>query len=514
MPMRWLTDTPIRRKLILITVLANAIALLLAGSIIVVYDIVKYRAQKTQELSVQAQILSASVTASLVFNDPKATQEYLGALAASPDITTAGVYAGDGTLFASYARPGAIGQPLPPRAEPQGQRFEGDDLVISRAVSERQQQVGTVYLRASTLPLATRLQRYGGIILMVMVGSLLITLPISMRLHTVISNPIDQMAAAARRIAVGDLTVTMTWPRQADEIGVLMESFSQMLENLREVMGRLGESVQVLGSSSSEIAAKATQVALSTSEMAAAVQQTTTTVEAVKQTAQVSSQKAGYVSETAQRSVRVSEAGQRSVQEMIEGMARIREQMEAITDSVMKLSEQGQSIGEIIATVSDLAVQSNLLAVNASIEAAKAGEQGKGFAVVAQEVRNLAEQSKQATAQVRQILMEIQKATQTAVIAAQQGSKGVEAGERRATEAGEAIHALGKSITEASQAAMQITASSQQQVVGMDQVALAMESIKQASAQNAAGAKLAETTAQSLYELGQRLKRLMERYRV
>ena len=96
---------------------------------------------------------------------------------------------------------------------------------------------------------------------------------------------------------------------------------------------------------------------------------------------------------------------------------RIREQMEAIAESMVRLSEQGQAIGQIIATVEDLAAQSNLLAVNASIEAAKAGEHGKGFGVVAQEVKSLAEQSKQATNQVRTILSDIQKATTAAVMA-------------------------------------------------------------------------------------------------
>src|SRR4028119_1286641 len=107
-------------------------------------------------------------------------------------------------------------------------------------------------------------------------------------------------------------------------------------------------------------------------------------------------------------------------------MQRIREQMEAIGESMMRLSEQSQAIGAIIATVDDLAQQSNLLAVNAAIEAAKAGEQGKGFAVVAQEVKSLADQSKQATTQVRTILNDIQKATGAAVMATEQGSKAVE----------------------------------------------------------------------------------------
>src|SRR5438128_9984713 len=109
-------------------------------------------------------------------------------------------------------------------------------------------------------------------------------------------------------------------------------------------------------------------------------------------------------------------------------MARSREQMNSIAQIMVRLSEQNQAIGQIIASVDDLAQQSNLLAVNASIEAAKAGDQGKGFGVVANEVKSLAEQSRQATTRVRNILSDIQKATGAAVMATEQGSKSVESG--------------------------------------------------------------------------------------
>jgi methyl-accepting chemotaxis protein len=164
--------------------------------------------------------------------------------------------------------------------------------------------------------------------------------------------------------------------------------------------------------------------------------------------------------------------------------------------------------------VNDLAEQSNLLAVNAAIEAAKAGEQGKGFAVVAQEVKSLAAQSKQATAQVRAILGDIQKATSAAVMAAEQGSKAVEVGMRRSGEVGESIRALADSIEEAARAATQIVASAQQQLVGMDQVALAMQNIEQASAQNVASTKQTAGAAQKLHDLGQKLKQVAEQYKV
>jgi methyl-accepting chemotaxis protein len=164
--------------------------------------------------------------------------------------------------------------------------------------------------------------------------------------------------------------------------------------------------------------------------------------------------------------------------------------------------------------VNDLAEQSNLLAVNAAIEAAKAGEQGKGFAVVAQEVKSLAAQSKQATAQVRSILDDIQKATSAAVVAHERGSKAVEAGVKLSGAVRESIRALADSIEEAAQAATQIAVSAQQQLVGMDQVALAMQSTEQASAQNVACTKQTESAAQHLHELGLKLKHLVKQYQV
>jgi methyl-accepting chemotaxis protein len=277
----------------------------------------------------------------------------------------------------------------------------------------------------------------------------------------------------------------------------------------RAITRQLRESIAQLSSSAAEILATTTQVASGAAETATAVNETTATVEEVKQTAQVASQKARYVSDSAQKVTQISQTGRKSVEDAIAGMHRIQEQMESIAESIVRLSEQSQAIGEIIATVNDLAEQSNVLAVNAAIEAAKAGEQGKGFGVVAQEVKSLAEQSKQATAQVRAILGDIQKATSTAVLATEQGHKAVEAGVKQSTTAGDAIRQLAESVNEAAQAATQIAASSQQQMVGMDQVALAMDNIKQASVQNVAGTRQAAVAAQDLHELGVKLGALV-----
>ena len=370
--------------------------------------------------------------------------------------------------------------------------------------------------RARTAVVQSAQNAENSVRIFVTVGLIALLMSVGMvaSLNRIIASPLKKISGVAERVASGDLTVDVPSDDRADEVGTLTQTFRRMVENLREVNREIREGVNVLASSASEIVAATTQVASGAAETGTAISETTATVEEVKQTAQVSSQKAKYVSESAQKSVQIAQTGRKSVEGSIEGMNRIREQMGSIAESIVRLSEQSQAIGEINATVNDMAEQSNLLAVNAAIEAAKAGEQGKGFAVVAQEIKNLAEQSKQATAQVRTILNDTQKATSAAVMATEQGSKAVEAGVKQSAEAGQAIGTLTDSITESAQAATQIAASSQQQQVGMDQVALAMENIKQASAQNVASTKQAETAAQNLHELGQRLKQLVEQFKV
>ena len=277
----------------------------------------------------------------------------------------------------------------------------------------------------------------------------------------------------------------------------------------RSVSVQILQGVNLLVSSASEILAATTQQAAGTAEESTAVQETSTTVDEVKQTAQVSSLKARAVAEAAQKSVQVSQDGRRSVEDGMKGMQETKARMEAIAEKILALSERAQAIGDVIATVNDLAEQSNLLAVNAGIEAAKAGDAGKGFAVVAAEVKALAEQSKQATSQIRGILNEIQRATQSAVMAAEQGVKTSDTGVVLAVRSGESIRVLAENLTESAQAAQQILASIQQQVAGTDQIALAMRNIQQASAQNMASTKQVERAAQDLNELARRLKALI-----
>ncbi|MEK6260117.1 MAG: CHASE3 domain-containing protein [Planctomycetota bacterium] len=279
----------------------------------------------------------------------------------------------------------------------------------------------------------------------------------------------------------------------------------------RSITVPIREAVGKLTSTSSELLAGTTQQAAGAQEQAAAVSETTATVDEVMQTSEQGAQRAKGVGEAVQRTVEIGQSGRKAVSESLAATNKVKEQVELTAENILSLAEQAQAIGEIIATVSDIAEQTNLLALNAAIEASRAGEHGKGFSVVAVEVKALAAQSKKATSQVRQILGQIQKATNTAVLSTEEVTRGVAGAIRAAGQAGDTIKALTDTLADAAQATAQIVASAGQQAAGMSQIHQAIRNIDQVARQNLVATRQAEQAAQDLNSLGNQLAAMIAR---
>ena len=323
------------------------------------------------------------------------------------------------------------------------------------------------------------------------------------------SNYLSQLATALDKLAQGNLNVALDKASDQDVAG---KAFQQMIDNLRALIGDIKQSVGILSAACEDIQQATGQVATSTQETATSISEIAATVEELKQSSKMSASHAHNVTESASRTREVADEGKTAVESAINGMNQIREQVQVVAESIMKLGEQSQTISDIVATVNDLAEQSNLLGVNASIEAVKAGEAGKGFSVVAQEIKALAEQSKQATAQVRTILSDIQRAIGRTTMLAEQASKVVDAGAKQAQTSGLAIRALNDSVLQSTDMAMQIAASSQQQLVAMEQVVTAIGNIRQASQDNVAGSKKVDQAVRDINQLSQRLQGAVSRF--
>jgi methyl-accepting chemotaxis protein len=330
------------------------------------------------------------------------------------------------------------------------------------------------------------------------------------------------LVGLAERVSAGDVAQKAVVEGN-DELAVLGGSLNAMTarlagmidnergnrERLEELLVTISETAQHLSSSAAEILAGTTQQVEGMREQSSAVAQTVTSVDEVLQTSEQAAQRAQQVAASYDKAVKISSEGRRALDDTVQVMNTVSARTEAIAGDILSLAENSLEIGEIVSVVAEIADQTNLLALNAAIEASRAGEHGRGFSVVASEIRTLADQSKSATTRVRRILMEIQKATNAAVIGAEDGTKSVSRALETVNEAGETIRQLEAIVADSARSVAQIAASAGQQRAGMKQIHDAMHYIEQASSQNLSAIRQAEEAARDLNELGSRLKEML-----
>jgi methyl-accepting chemotaxis protein len=370
-------------------------------------------------------------------------------------------------------------------------------------------------LLLASIALGLDLNQVGGWLVGALVGGLVLGLVVYQFNQRVVAADLSRYIEALERIARGDLTsrVDVSGISTADEEGQTLvrlgNAINGVLDRLHLIVTGISEAITQMDTDTAAILDATGRQINMASEQDSVVTETTATVNEVRATVTETAERAQSVAETAQVSVDISRGGTDAVAETISGMDMIRRKVEDIADNILVLSEHTQQIGEIIATVNNLADQSKMLALNASVEAARAGEDGKGFAVVALEVRNLADQNRDATIQVREILGEIQRATNAAVMVTEEGSKGVDQGQVLVNRAGDSIRELSHAIEEAATAAMQIAASTRQQTIGVDQLTQAMRTIKHSTAEMVTSTMQVETTVQRLRDATDRVNHVL-----
>lgn len=346
------------------------------------------------------------------------------------------------------------------------------------------------------------------------VAAALAGMTISLLISRQIADPLAACANAAREISRGNLRQSLLKVTSADELGVLQESFNDMLTSLREIALQSRTVCENLTLAAAQILTSTQEQAAGTKQQAAAVQEITTTVEQINLSSKQVAERSRQVAGTADAVAQSGHAGLQAVHEASVGMEAIREQAESVAENIIALSERTQAVGEVIATVNDIAEQSNLVALNAAIEAADARESGRRFSVVANEIKNLADQSKEATAQVRGILEQTQKGINTSVMLTEEALKRVESGRERTNVSEQVIRQMANNIQESVQAFQQIVGATNQQQIGLEQVTQALHEIRQASQQTAATTGQLEKAAVELTRLGELLAKTLEKYKL
>lgn len=316
----------------------------------------------------------------------------------------------------------------------------------------------------------------------------------------------------ARTVANGDLSVSVTVnPR---DNGSIVYAMRTMIDNLRELVSQTVNISMNIASASSQLHATSDQIATGAEEVAA---QTSTVATASEEMASTSAEIAANCTNAAESSRRTSESastGAAVVQETIVGMGKIAERVKQTAATIDALGTRSEQIGEIIGTIEDIADQTNLLALNAAIEAARAGEQGRGFAVVADEVRALAERTTKATKEIGTMIKAIQSETREAVRSMEEGVSEVEKGAVSSEKSGESLHDILNQINEVTMQINQIATAAEQQTATTSEITANIHQVTEVVSQSARGAEETSAAAAQLAEQSQQLQNLVNKFRV
>jgi methyl-accepting chemotaxis protein len=327
-----------------------------------------------------------------------------------------------------------------------------------------------------------------------------------------ILRPLKDLASQAEKIAGGDLAVDVS-PGTSDEVGQLGGSFKTMVENLRGMIGRVSEATSAVASASAQISASTEEMAAGTQEQSSQASEVAAAVEQMSKTILENSKNASNTAVTALKAKEVAEHGGIVVGESILAMRRIADVVRISTETVSNLGKSGETIGEIVSVIDDIADQTNLLALNAAIEAARAGDQGKGFAVVADEVRKLAERTTKATKEIGETIRRIQDATTHAVHSMEQGILEVDKGIRLSDDADKSLGDIVSISQEVTTMIEQIATVSNQQAEASEDISRSVESISNVTRETAAGVHEIARTAGDLNALTEQLQSLTSMFK-
>jgi len=351
------------------------------------------------------------------------------------------------------------------------------------------------------------------IILASVVFSVPLVLYLLRRMYLSITDPLKNLDSLASAFGSGDFTVRIDDSRK-DEFGILSSHFNQAIDKLHGFLHEIKNGIKILCENTEELTRRAEQIATNTKEQSNQTAHAATAMEELSTSFIDVAKNAAEAAQSASKATELAINGGNIVEQTIEGMSKISRSVSDSSKIIEELGRNSAQIGEIVKVINEIAEQTNLLALNAAIEAARAGEQGRGFAVVADEVRKLAEKTTHSTEEIGEMIKHIQINAQKAVDSMESGKKDVESGVALAYQAGEALKDIVRSVKNVTDMIHQIAASAEEQSATGGEVAMNIESVANITKNNASYADESYAYSYEIRNMAMRLHTLTKAFKL
>jgi methyl-accepting chemotaxis protein len=328
-----------------------------------------------------------------------------------------------------------------------------------------------------------------------------------------IKKPLSQAVETMGRMSKGDLSVAIETDRQ-DEIGIMLTALQGMANNLKKLISEIKMTTESLASGSAELSASSEEISRNMSEQSGRASQIATAAEQMSQTVIDVAKNASIIAESASAASEKAKAGEAAVNKSIQESTAISQTVNASANVMKNLGEKSAQIGEIILVINDIADQTNLLALNAAIEAARAGEQGRGFAVVADEVRKLAERTAKATSEIGTMIRSVQDEVNEAITSMDTATRRVDTGVALSSEAGSTLREIVSSVDTLQSMVQQIASATEEMSSVAEHISGDVQSIASGANEISSGSGQIAETSSDIARQGSNLQSAVSQFQV
>lgn len=513
-----LDKMPLKVKILSGVTLASTLAIVIASTIFSSMESTRLHETLAINSETTALIVANNAAGALAFDDRDSAHEVLTSLKENPQIMAAALYDSKGNEFATYSAAGnqdGSQEKLSKHAEKAGIVQTESYIQVTSPVLSDGEQVGSISMRVTLDGLNKVVSDFKILAVAITLGLALLSAGIALLIQRAVSRPIHNVVEALRDIAEGDGDLTQRLPvTSKDELGELASCFNNFVEKIHQVTTTFRDTAINLNKSAEELNHTTEKTNQGVIKQQSEIDQVASAITQMSGTVQEVARNVAAAAEDAEQADREATQGKTIVNQTMQSIENLAGDIESAAEVITRLQQESDNIGAVLEVIGGIAEQTNLLALNAAIEAARAGEQGRGFAVVADEVRTLASRTQSSTQEIQEMIERLQAGAKEAVQVMQKGREQASNSVEQAETAGNSLEGITKAVSVIRDMTQQIANASKEQSAVTEEINQSVVNISQVASHTAEDSRDIARGSQELNNLANELNAIISQFKL